>query len=80
MFRGTVTSYRVDRRRNEDIYDIVYEDEDKELLISHLQEEEELERLTLYSHDKRFTSDVSKTKHIMKWGAWSLICCIAPCA
>ncbi len=30
MFRGTVTSYRVDRRRNEDIYDIVYEDGDKE--------------------------------------------------
>jgi hypothetical protein len=30
MFRETVTSYRVDRRRNEDIYDIVYEDGDKE--------------------------------------------------
>ena len=30
MFRGRVTSYRVDRRRNEDIYDIVYEDGDKE--------------------------------------------------
>ena len=30
MFRGTVSSYRVDRRRNEDIYDIVYEDGDKE--------------------------------------------------
>ncbi len=30
MFRGTVTSYRVDRRRNEDIYEIVYEDGDKE--------------------------------------------------
>ena len=89
MFRGIVTSYRVDRRRNEDIYDIVYEDGDREsmnlkqfseayatalanpplprgetgaecnqdvvqdatrlraLLISRLQEEEELERLTL---------------------------------
>ncbi len=30
MFRGIVTSYRVDRRRNEDIYVIVYEDGDKE--------------------------------------------------
>ena len=105
MFRGTVSSYRVDRRRNEDIYDIVYEDGDKEsmnlqqfseayvtaltnpplpggetgpelnqglgidetrlrgLLISRLQEEEELERLTLYAQDERFTSDVTKTKH-----------------
>ena len=33
------------------------------LLISRLQEEEELERLTLYAQDKRFTSDLSKTKH-----------------
>ncbi len=30
MLRGTVTSYRVNRRRNEDIYDIVYEDGEKE--------------------------------------------------
>ncbi len=30
MFRGIVTSYRVDRRRNDDIYDIVYKDGDKE--------------------------------------------------
>ena len=107
MFRGTVTSYRVDRRRNEDIYDIVYEDGDKEsmnlkqfsaayatalanpplplgetvpelnqglvndeirlrgLLISRLQEEEEWERLTLYAQDKRFSCDVTKTKHEM---------------
>jgi hypothetical protein len=105
MLRGRVTAYRVDRRRNEDIYDIVYEDGDKEsmnlkqfseayatalanpllprvetvpelnqglgndetrlraLLISRLQEEEELERLTLYSQDKRFRCDVTKTKH-----------------
>ena len=105
MFRGRVTAYRVDRRRNEDIYDILYEDGDKEtmnskqfseayatalanpplplgetvpelnqglendetrlraLLISRLQEEEELERLTLYAQDKRFRSDVTKTKH-----------------
>ena len=105
MFRGIVTSYRVDRRRNEDIYDIVFEDGDKEsmnlkqfseayatalanpalplgdtvaecnqdfvqdstrlraLLISRLQEEEELERLTLYAQDKRFTSNLSTTKH-----------------
>ena len=105
MFRGTDSSYRVDRRRNEDIYDIVYEDGDKEsmnlqqfseayataltnpplpggetgpelnqglgidetrlrgLLISRLQEEEELEKLTLYAQDERFTSDVTKTKH-----------------
>ncbi len=33
------------------------------LLISRLQEEEELERLTLYAQDKRFTSEFSKTKH-----------------
>ena len=105
MFRGRVTAYRVDRRRNEDIYDILYEDGDKKtmnskqfseayatalanpplppgetvpglnqglendetrlraLLISRLQEEEELERLTLYAQDKRFRSDVTKTKH-----------------
>ena len=105
MFRGRVTAYRVDRRRNEDIYDILYDDGDKAtmnskqfseayttalanpplplgetdpelnqglgndeirlraLLISRLQEEEELERLTLYAQDKRFHSDVTKTKH-----------------
>ncbi len=33
------------------------------LLISRLQEEEELERLSLYAQDKCFTSDLSKTKH-----------------
>ena len=48
------------------------------LLISRLQEEEELERLTLYSQDKRFTSDFSKTN--MNWVALWWICCIAPCA
>jgi hypothetical protein len=48
------------------------------LLISRLQEEEELKRLMMYAQDKRFTSDVSKQN--MKCGAWSLICCIASCA
>ena len=36
------------------------------LLISRLQEEEELERLTLYAQDKRFTSDLSKTKNELR--------------
>ncbi len=35
----------------------------RKLLISRLQEEEELERLTMYAQDVRFNFDVAKTKH-----------------